>query len=920
MKLFRTIAVAVALACACASPGNAVSTVNPTVPAANSPLSSAVVRNNFAATYNDINNILGKFAASVAPTNQTALQDWADTSGGSVYKFKLWNPTTGTWVQWGSLNTSTGVFAVNPTSGAFAASAPVTLNISGGVATYGLSFDANFATASGQLALAPASAGFLIANCTGAPVEPTSCSWTSFADRAIGSTNGMIPSRVGGSWGTVSTGISGHTVPFLDGSGNVWTNAQRVYPGSSGLPSALTGSLLRLTNIDGVQSRIQVESFGSVPIISAVTYAGTAAVPLAVTSGTQIISLDAFVYNGSSLVGSAAIYRAYAAETFSSGHQGTIACIGTTPIASTVLADGLCQQASGGVTIGVPTGGDKGIGSLNAQSIFVNGVSVAAGTISALTGDGTATGPGSVPLTLATVNSNVGSFGNSTQSVSLTVNGKGLVTAASTVTITPAVGNITGLGTGVATALGINVGLFGSFVTMNGVLGTPSSGTATNLTGLPTTGLVGTLQAAQEPAHTGDVTNTAGSLALTIGAGIVTNAKLAASMPAYTWKCNNTGSGSQTPTDCDTTAFTSKASPVAGDIVLIQDSAASNAYKKTTVGALASAGSVGSLNLQTGALVLWPYPQGRLTLISGVSVMATSVAGATTVYYTGDSGKNVPIYNGTAVAAYQICAANTAGACEQSIVLGSNWVTNLNYDFFEGLNGGTPTLCTGPAWTSGAVGGSDVVRGTGAGSTELEQFDGLNTNKNSMTCRFNNTSGAFTCPAHQCTYLGSMRVGATGQTNFIFGASSAGGTAGLFGIWNAYNRVTIRTTVSDSNTNWNYATATIRSADGSTANRVSFISGLTTDGFSCQYTNRIQIAASALFTIGCALDSTTAFDKKNLALNGAGATTHFPIAVKNDYNPTLGWHFVQALEAGDGTNNNPSAGGPDESFIFEFQM
>lgn len=55
--------------------------------------------------------------------------------------------------------------------------------------------------------------------------------------------------------------------------------------------------------------------------------------------------------------------------------------------------------------------------------------------------------------TLATVNSNVGTFGSATQSSVVTVNGKGLVTAASNTTVTPAVGSITGLGTGVATFL-----------------------------------------------------------------------------------------------------------------------------------------------------------------------------------------------------------------------------------------------------------------------------------------------------------------------------------------------------------------------------------------------------------------------------------------------------------------------------------
>lgn len=42
---------------------------------------------------------------------------------------------------------------------------------------------------------------------------------------------------------------------------------------------------------------------------------------------------------------------------------------------------------------------------------------------------------------------------------------------------------LTGAGTGVLTALGVNVGSAGAFVTFNGALGTPSSGVATNLTG-----------------------------------------------------------------------------------------------------------------------------------------------------------------------------------------------------------------------------------------------------------------------------------------------------------------------------------------------------------------------------------------------------------------------------------------------------
>lgn len=54
------------------------------------------------------------------------------------------------------------------------------------------------------------------------------------------------------------------------------------------------------------------------------------------------------------------------------------------------------------------------------------------------------------------------------------------------------ISGIAGLGTGVGTALGINVGSIGAFVVNGGALGTPSSGTLTNATGLPiATGVAG---------------------------------------------------------------------------------------------------------------------------------------------------------------------------------------------------------------------------------------------------------------------------------------------------------------------------------------------------------------------------------------------------------------------------------------------
>jgi hypothetical protein len=240
-----------------------------------------------------------------------------------------------------------------------------------------------------------------------------------------------VESAFNASTGHKHDGTAGEGAPIT----KVGPSQDLIVSGSNVLPKTTntldlgsTGAKFKNSFFDGTVTTDDLAVTGGSVLTGNATVGGT----LGVTGATTLSSTAAITGNttvGGTLGVTGASTLASAAVTNNATVGGTLGVTGNSTIGGTL---GVTGQITGNITGAVTGNASTATALKTARSITIDGDVGASAT------DFDGTGNITLTTTLDTVNSNVGSFGSSTAIPVVTVNGKGLVTAVSTASITTA--------------------------------------------------------------------------------------------------------------------------------------------------------------------------------------------------------------------------------------------------------------------------------------------------------------------------------------------------------------------------------------------------------------------------------------------------------------------------------------------------
>ncbi len=265
--------------------------------------------------------------------------------------------------------------------------------------------------------------------------------------------------------------------------------------------------------------------------------------------------------------------------------------------------------------------------------------------------------------------------------------------------------------------------------------------------------------------------------------------------------------------------------------------------------------------------------QGRLSLESGVAISTSDQSAKSHVYWVPYGGNLISIFDGTRWVMVAV-------ASQFDLTL-SSLTSGKNYDLFGYISAGAFKLDLGPQWNTG--GGSDVARGTGAGSTELQLKDGVWTNKVSVTTSI----AGDTVAANTGRLLGTLRTTNTTTTE------SSKAKRFLDNVYNQVGHIGFFQTTSSHT----YNSATARYFNNSSANKLEVVCALPKVAhleIGADLTPDVTAGQPHIFA---ALDWTSggSYDYSNF-INGTGVGARY-LLNQNFVAVPVGYHYVAIIEA-----------------------